>query len=489
MQKFLTYEEYGAIGNGIADDMPAIVRTHAQANRLGLPIKAKAGAHYYLSPKTATAVIATDTDWTGAAFTVDDRGCEDLGSHIFTVPSFEEAHPLPVAALARGTQVMENPFGQDVYVAVQNENHRDYIRLGLNQNNGFPRQDYLLLDADGRFASPVSFDFDEVTLATARPVEEKQLTLTGGVFTTIANPLDCTLTPYTATNRNIFITRSNVEVSGLHHYVTGEGDTGTAYSGFVRIADCARFRMTDCLFTGHRTYMCTGSAGLPVAMGSYDLLCDRCVDVRFENCRQTNDITDGSCWGLFSSNFCRDMLLEGCTFSRYDTHMGVTNCTLKNCTFGHQCINIIGHGKFLIENTHVYATRFIHLRDDYGSTFRGELTIRGCTWHPLNESRTFFFAVNTGHHDFGYQCYLPQNLMIENLTVAEPEGSSAETPLTIFPDYSRTNVSYLQPAEGARQDYLPIPPQSVTLRGLAPAREVILCADAALMPDTVFTVE
>ncbi len=487
MQQYLTYETFGAVGDGIRDDMPAIVRTHEEANRLGLPVKAKAGAHYYISAKAATAVITTDTDWTGVKFTIDDRGCEDLDSHVFSVPSAEKETPFSLSALTRGTQTLENPCGRDAYVAVQNENHRDYIRLGRNQNNGFPRQDYLLLHADGSLSSAVSFDFDEITLATARPVEEKTLTLTGGEFTTIANPADCTLTQYTATNRNIFITRSNVEVRGLKHYVEGEGDTGTAYSGFVRIKDCARVRVRDCVFTGHYIYWCTGSAGQPVVMGSYDILCDCCVDVRLENCTQTTDITDGRYWGLFSSNFCRELSMEHCTFSRFDAHMGVSNCTLRNCTFGHQCINIIGNGSFLIENTHVYATRFIHLRDDYGCTFRGELTVRNCTWHPANEQRTFFFAINPGRHDFGYTCYLPQKILIDDFTVEEPDGTPT-APLTIFPDYVNVNAPYLLVNAANPQDHLPVPPQSVTVRGLSPAREVRLCAAPELMPDTVFTV-
>ena len=488
MQQFLTYEQFGAVGDGMTDDMPAIVRTHAAANRQNLPVRARSGARYYISPKAATAEIRTCTDWTGAAFVIDDRDCEDLHTHIFTVPTQEQTFPLALTALTRGQTALENPCGRELYVTVQNETHRDYIRLGLNRNNGFPRQDYLLLHADGSLSSAVSFDFDTVTQATARPVEDTVLTLTGGEFTTLANPQDCTLTPYTATDRNILVTRSNVTVTGLTHRIDGEGETGTAYSGFLRFADCARIRVSDCLFTGHYIYWCTGSAGLPVAMGSYDILCDRCVDVRFVRCRQTTDITDGRYWGLFSSNFCRELVLEDCIFSRFDAHMGVSNCILRNCSFGHQCINIIGNGSFLIENTHVYASRFIHLRDDYGCTFRGDLTVRGCTWHPTDESRTFFFAINTGHHNFGYTCYLPQNILLENFTVDEPDGST-ETLLTVFPDYSRTTVSFLQPPAGAAQDFLPVPPQTVTVRGLSPARKVLLCADPALMPDTVFTVE
>ena len=73
MADFLTYEQFGAAGDGITDDMPAIVRTHAEANRLGLPVRARAGARYYISPKAATAEIRTCTDWTGAGTSTSPR--------------------------------------------------------------------------------------------------------------------------------------------------------------------------------------------------------------------------------------------------------------------------------------------------------------------------------------------------------------------------------------------------------------------------------
>ena len=70
----------------------------------------------------------------------------------------------------------------------------------------------------------------------------------------------------------------------------------------------------------------------------------------------------------------------------------------------------------------------------------------------------------------------------------EPDGTAAK-PLTVFPDFSRTTLAFLQPAAGALQQYLPVPPKTVTVKGLSPAREVILCADPSLMPQTVFTAE
>jgi hypothetical protein len=59
----VSYEAFGAVGDGVADDMPAIVEAHAFANTHGLPVKTRPEATYPLGRRALTAVIATDTDW------------------------------------------------------------------------------------------------------------------------------------------------------------------------------------------------------------------------------------------------------------------------------------------------------------------------------------------------------------------------------------------------------------------------------------------
>ena len=78
-QKFVTYEAFGAVGDGKADDMGAICAAHEYANREGLPVKATPGAVYYIGGKDLTAVIKTNTDWNNATFILDDRAVENRG--------------------------------------------------------------------------------------------------------------------------------------------------------------------------------------------------------------------------------------------------------------------------------------------------------------------------------------------------------------------------------------------------------------------------
>jgi hypothetical protein len=191
------------------------------------------------------------------------------------------------------------------------------------------------------------------------PLAKDTLTLTGGEFTTIANQAE---SKYNYHGRNIEICRSNVDIGHFKHFVTGEIDHGAPYRGFLSIVKTAFVTAHDCLFTGHFIYTTIGSAGLPVKMGSYDINAGHSANVTFARCTQTTDIMDSRYWGLLGSNFCRDMVFEDCNMSRFDAHMGVTNCTLRRCTLGWQCLNAIGNGTFLIEEVDAYGRAFVNLR-------------------------------------------------------------------------------------------------------------------------------
>ena len=478
MTQYITYEMFGAVGDGRTDDMPAIVRAHEEANRLKLPVKAKEGAVYYISPKDATAMVRTDTDWTGAKFIIDDVDCENIKSSVFLVPAADEAIDFPIASLKRGQTELSNPTGLDLFIVAENANHADYIRKGLNQNSGHARTDAFVLYADGRISSAVAFDFDEVTSVYAVPLAKDTLTLTGGEFTTIANQAE---SKYNYHGRNIEICRSNVDIGHFKHFVTGEIDHGAPYRGFLSIVKTAFVTVHDCLFTGHFIYSTIGSAGLPVKMGSYDINAGHSANVTFARCTQTTDIMDSRYWGLLGSNFCRDMVFEDCNMSRFDAHMGVTNCTLRRCTLGWQCLNAIGNGTFLIEEVNAYGRAFVNLRDDYGCTWNGDIIIRNSTWHPLSEKRSVFCGYNDCDHDFGYICHLP-DVDLDGLTIVEDNADGA--PVYIFNDYtSRMEL----PDE--QRIYKPVPPKSVRVRNIRTSRPVELCEKPVLMPDTEFDAE
>ena len=60
--EYLTYEQFGAKGDGVTDDFHAIMATHAAANEKGLPVRATDGKTYYIGNTIGPAVVCTDVD-------------------------------------------------------------------------------------------------------------------------------------------------------------------------------------------------------------------------------------------------------------------------------------------------------------------------------------------------------------------------------------------------------------------------------------------
>ena len=418
-----TYRAHGAVGDGVTDDFDAIIKTHEAANKAGLKVRADAGATYYIGGAAKTAVIQTDTDWGDAKFIIDDRNVENRRTHVFLVSSkLPHSEITTIKTLKKNQAKLDLSLQHDSVIIVTDTTTMRYIRMGLNQHNGFPQTDVFVTDKKGSIdmRAPIIWDYDNITSMTARPIDPETLLIKGGYFTTIANQVE-SRNGYNYYSRGIAITRSNVVVDGLAHAITGELEHGSPYGGFIEVTNCAGVTVQNCGLSGRKTYVTIGSAGKPVSMGSYGLGSRRTVNLTVKNCKQLNSIHDRSLWGIFISDYSKNITFDNVEFSRFDAHMGVANATIRNCVLGHHGINLIGSGVFLVENTRVHARCFINLRDDYGSTWEGEIILRGCEFFPTRDGRSDFAVLvdgtNTGRHDFGYTCYMPEKITIDGLVI------------------------------------------------------------------------
>ena len=446
----VSYEAFGAAGDGVADDLPAIVEAHAFANAHGLPVKSKPGATYHLGRRALTAVVATDTDWGTSRFIIDDTDVENHRASLFAVRSLLKPVTLSIARLTRDQRQLDVRPPVDCWVRVENNRKRVYIRRGLNQNNGTPQRDSFILRRDGSIEGAIDWNYDSITRVEALPIDERPLVLKGGVFTTIANRLKADK-GYNYWSRNIAISRSNTTVEGVTHHVTGETDVGHPYNGFIAVSGCANVTLRDCFVTGHKTYSTIGSAGKPVTMGTYDLVANDVVNFTLVGVRMDN-ICDPTRWGVIGTNFCKNILLENCTLSRMDAHQGVSGTyTIRGCTLGHAGLNAIGRGTLTVENSTLNGRSLIGLRSDYGSTWEGTVVIRNSRWIPGCGTAIqphLINATNDGQHDFGYPCFMPREITIDGLVVddshhpkdyqgpylfSDPDGGAAAATERPFP--------------------------------------------------------
>jgi hypothetical protein len=433
------YSDFDAKGDGKTEDMKAIAATHAFANEHDLKVKADDEASYYIGGQERTAFIETDTDFGSASFIIDDTDVKNIIASIFRIRSKLDPITLDgINMLIKNQKKIPVSVGEPCLISVTDDNVKRYKRFGLNQNNGHSQTDIFMVDENGIVdpKTPIIWDFDTITEISVIRIDQKPLKITGGRFTTIANQA---ASEYNYYSRNIEIRRSNVILDGLEHRITGEIEHGAPYRGFINVQNCYNVTVKNTLLTGHKTYKTIGNAGKPVSMGSYDINLNRALRVTFMNCLQTNDINDNTYWGIMGTNYCKNLLLDNCTFSRFDAHMGVTNASIINSKIGYMGVKAIGHGTFTIENTTVRSNHFLYFRQDYGSSWQGDFVIRNCTFIPTADnpnSISLIEGYNSGQHDFGYTCYMPEKIAIENLKIQDVNVSEDYQGPAIFSDFN-----------------------------------------------------
>lgn len=436
----IRYSEFGAKGDGQTDDLDALVAAHAHANEYNLPVRADDGATYFLGGGDRLIVIQTDTNFGDAHFVIDDRNVDNRSANLFEVRSNLE--PLEIEGLVtlkRDQARLPVVLPQDSLVIVTNDHVRQYIRRGLNANKGKAQTDVFLADRSGRIDpdTPILWDFDQITDLYVLPIDSKPLTIKGGHFTTIANVAE---SKYTYYSRGLAVRRSNVVIDVLEHYVTGEGEQGAPYAGFLNIARCAYVTVQGCVLTGRKTYRTIGRAGKPVSMGSYDLSINQASHVRIIETTQTNDINDLRNWGIMASNYSKNLEYQGCELSRFDAHMGVYNAKIKDSILGHAGINLIGKGTFLMEDSTTSGRSLVNLRNDYGSTWEGDLIIRNCALIPHAGRPGNVYLItgyNDGQHDFGYPCFMPHAITIDSLHIDDTNAPDGYRGPAVFADFNR----------------------------------------------------
>ena len=328
-KKFVTYEEFGARGDGVAEDFAAIKKAHDYANEKGLTVKATLGKTYYISNtridgEVQTAIIKTNVVWSGANFIIDDspfsthNDYDVFAENIFYIDSDYPSEKIRVSELFEkllsdgvglGTKKMDLGLGYPALVTIYNSKHNVYRRRGYGAHLGKPMHEIILLDKDGNVSdeTPFMFDYNNIDYIDVIRADVKPITVEGGKFTTIACNTNCVVyneegipvgvkEPYI--HRGIRIQRSETTLRGVEHYIEGEisinrqkkGEVGAPYHGFYEAVRANHVTIESCVMTGRRCYKKSwigyGMGG--GTMGTYDLTGLEVNKIVFKNCTQSN---------------------------------------------------------------------------------------------------------------------------------------------------------------------------------------------------------
>ncbi len=387
------------------------------------------------------------------------------------------------------TTKLGNGLGYAALLTIYDTSSNMYIRWGYVDGQNHTQEEIVLIDKDGNIdpSTPFLIDFEKVTKIKVQNLENiDPITIKNATITTRATKIN------KAGNitRNIVVNRAYTTLDGIKHVVEGEYDgvnigmlageertplkldeklgyyvpadgytadryniydsngnkytgkdvvlmSGVTYTGIINVSFSEGVTVKNCEFQAKMYY---GS-------GTYDLNLYNANNVKFIDCIQTNffDETRGAttpnltrCWGVMGSNYCKNLSFNGCRLTRFDAHCGVYNAEMIDCEVA--LIRLIGGGDFTLDGTTFYFHQSgapIQLREDYGATFNGTVTIKDCTINSLGEM-TGLVSAPTANWDNGYDTYFP-NLVIDNLQLG-----NAQTTFNILAketeSYSKSNL-------------------------------------------------
>ena len=454
------------IEDGQNDDFLGIIRTHSFANNLkknneeykDIEVRAKENKEYNLYNATGTlnpAKIKTNVDWKNATFNIHDENMIDssgavnsaMNKHFFEITNMiEEKEITKDNIVDKIDSKTEKLFEGDVS-GEKNTQYFCTLKDTLDENNGRKKvyirygkvkgesnkKDSFLIDNRGKILNPIEWDYDKNSSEIKiYKCSNDKITVKNGNFITWSSTNKEKGSTYLNRGINVNLA-SNINIENITHEVRNL-DENSVYLGFLQLNNSANLYVHNCRLFTRKSNNDTNS--------TYDLLINDCVNVTCNEVK-SQDIDNTNRWGIMGSNRCKDVIFKNCELNRIDAHCGIYNLTIDNCTIGCKGIQIVGNGDLNIYNTKVKAPHFIKLRDDYGSTWKGNINIEDCTFYPTSNSSSIIdnaylcydYNKTNGEktlHDFGYNCKMP-NINISNLQIEYNIGTDInETDISII---------------------------------------------------------
>jgi len=405
---YVTYAQFGAVGDGVTCDFDAIIAAHDYANTNNLPVRAGTGT-FYIGESGRSAIVQTNTDWTGATFIIDNTVVPAQERHaasnqfyryynVFVVSSRLASFDLAdeVDTLYVGMENVGITLPQPAFVVARDHTTRHW---GYH-----PMTDVFIIDENGNVCptTPIVWDFNEVTEFIVHPIDAETLHITGGTFHTI-EAMSGRRGPFY--RRGIDFARSNVVLDGVTHYIVNPivpGDeTGRAW-GLVQIMRASGITVQNSMLAGRV---------------GYDIHMESSANILFYNVGQTVCIHDSNYWGITGTHRNKNLVFDNVALSRIGSHMGVHNLTIRNSEVGWSGIPTTGSGTLLLENTTVSSWHLITLRELFGSSWRGNLIIRDVVFNPRSSDVALIYFANNGQNNFGFPAAIPTTVCIDGLII------------------------------------------------------------------------
>lgn len=437
---YVTYEDFGAKGDGVTDDGNAIKQAHLKANELNKFVFCPTPKEFYVK-EIENIPIETNVNWNGSTIIIDDN--TTLTNPIFIVKSTKETQVLNRSQCSSLIDLGENSveipllkgYGE-AFVEIINEDKKIYIREGANADSGSNLCDMTIVDNNGLIKEKLNWHFDKVTRLVVMPLPSEYLILENGIFKTISDSMNS----YAYINRGITVNRSKTILKKItHSIVQSKESVGRCYNGFIYLSHCCDIQLLDTSLTP-RFFKYINS----VASGTYDFGVSYCLNLYVDNLQAFSN--SDSYWGVWGGNFIKNLSILNSKLNRVDAHKGVFNLTIKDTTIGNRGITVCGGGTLILNNIDVYSSDLVTFRGDYGATWLGDIFIDNIRHYPKSKYNNILNCSYNVDHDYGYECTLGKNIVsIKNYTVY-PQIQDIDTIAILFTSLTHTeNNSILSP--------------------------------------------
>ena len=446
------------------------------------------GAAYKLNQNLGSITIATDTSWNGVNWIIDDDAICNSSSctcvnemgvarkhnynsqSIFVLDEYGNENVVEnwadkVTSLKPGDTNIGYAPGRAMLVYVKSTERYINYRYGSNASDGVAINEILLVDEFGNIdpSTPVQWTYTKLTTVTAYEVDTDPIKISGldkngniasSYESYVNNSLTITIPHYVTCGRDITIQRSNATIEGIDRFFTEEpakgydsGNRRFAYN-FISVQWCSNATIKDMLVMNHNNQK--GASG--TGQGSYEFDGSDANATSWINCRTKNmfsNSSDGSVAaypiyrGLFGTNRMRNMYLKDCYLNSFDAHTGAYNVTIEDSTLEH--MNFVGGGDINIKNVIIYTSTYstktynasilsssttlgfaFNLRDDYGSSWNGNVYVDGLTvrYGKGQTSNITIFRGSYKNQYYGFDStYVPQDIVINNFHTQQYEAS------------------------------------------------------------------
>lgn len=395
-QEYVTYEMFGAIGDGIANDYVAIKDTHNYANLYNKKVKGTYGKVYYIENIVESVLIDTDTDFSNSTFLLDEKSSNPL-----FISYDEEIEGLTnINLIIKGVKNIPNFPYMNSLVIIENSSIVECIR---EDNQQYIETEWFYIDEYGGIVGDITKTMSNYTSIKYKLVKNSYLTIENAIIKLKGNN-----TQYST--KFLDVRRSRTIINNISGFY--DADNSSIHRlAFISINECY-----DVTLNNVNLPIFNSNIG-SVRQGSYGLLAQYCVNLKLNN---VNSPQHSDKWGVMGSNKIKNLLIEKSNLNRVDCHYYIVNLEIKDSIIGEYGITLTGYGTINLNNVTFNGDNMIVLRNDYGGFFDGDIIMDNIKWKINSHNdydRIMISSYRNPDFDFKVGMFMCRNIDIKNIYI------------------------------------------------------------------------